>query len=160
MVAFGASGATPKNRISQLARGLGLLPGVVVDQHFDQRNRYGRLLSLVAQNPSLLGMGVDEDTAAVITGGRVLEVVGRGSVFVVDGRAAITNAAAATRTSPLLVSGAVVHALPVGARFDLVEARLLDFGDRDGADLADRRPPRRARPGGGHGRPQGRGRGC
>ena len=136
MVAFGASGSTPKNRISQLARGLGLLPGVIVDQHFDQRNRYGRLMSLVAQNPSLLGMGIDEDTAGVITGGRVLEVVGRGSVFVVDGRAAVTNAAMATRTSPLLVSGAVVHTLPVGARFDLVEARLLDFGDRTETDLA------------------------
>ena len=136
MVAFGASGATPKNRISQLARGLGLLPGVIVDQHFEQRNRYGRLLSLVAQNPSLLGMGIDEDTAAVITGGRILEVVGRGSVFVVDGRAAQTNAPVATRTSPLLVSGAVVHALPVGARFDLVEARLIDFGGSRDAELA------------------------
>ena len=136
MVAFGSSGSTPKNRISQLARGLGLLPGVVVDQHFDQRNRYGRLLSLVAQNPSLLGLGIDEDTAAVISGGRFLEVVGRGSVFVVDGRTALTNAAVATRTSPLLVSGAVVHALPVGSRFDLATARLIDFGDRTGAELA------------------------
>jgi cyanophycinase len=141
MVAFGASGSTPKNRISQLARGLGLLPGVVVDQHFDQRNRYGRLLSLVAQNPSLLGLGIDEDTAAVISGGRFLEVVGRGSVFVVDGRTALTNAALATRTSPLLVSGAVVHALPAGSRFDLVSARLIDFGDHTDTDLALTPPP-------------------
>ena len=138
MVAFGASGATPKNRISQLAKGLGLLPGVIVDQHFSQRNRYGRLLSLVAQNPSLLGLGIDEDTAAVISGGRFVEVVGRGSVFICDGRSAVTNAAAATRTSPLLVSGAVVHALPVGSRFDLVDVRLVDFAEREdvpGADL-------------------------
>jgi cyanophycinase len=135
MVAFGTSGATPKNRISQLAKGLGLLPGVIVDQHFDQRNRYGRLLSLVAQNPSLLGMGVDEDTAAVISGGRLLEVLGRGSVFVFDGRSALTNASVATRTSPLLVSGAVVHALPVGARFDLVDVRLVDFAGRHEAEL-------------------------
>jgi cyanophycinase len=127
MVAFGASGATPKNRISQLARGLGLLPGVIIDQHFSQRNRYGRLLSLVAQNPSLLGLGVDEDTAAVVSGGRFVEVIGRGSVFVCDGRSAVTNAPAATRTSPLLVSGAVVHALPVGSRFDLADVRLVDF---------------------------------
>jgi len=140
MVAFGASGATPKNRISQLARGLGLWPGVIVDQHFSQRNRYGRLLSLVAQNPSLLGLGIDEDTAAVVSGGRFLEVIGRGSVFVCDGRAAVTNSAAATRTSPLLVSGAVVHALPVGSSFDLVEVALIGFeepGSQLGpADLA------------------------
>ena len=105
MVAFGTGGATPKNRIAQLAKGLGLLPGVVVDQHFGQRNRYGRLLSLVAQSPSLLGMGVDEDTAAVISGGRLLEVVGQGSVFVVDGGRAVSNAASASRTKPLMVFG-------------------------------------------------------
>ena len=63
MIAFGASGATPKHRMAQIAAGLGLLPGVIVDQHFQQRNRLGRLLSLIAQNPSLLGLGVDEDTA-------------------------------------------------------------------------------------------------
>jgi len=131
MVAFGTGGATPKNRMSQLARGLGLLPGVVVDQHFSQRNRYGRLLSLVAQNPSLLGLGVDEDTAAIVSGGRFAEVAGRGSVFVFDGRTAVSNAASATRSTPLLVSGAVIHALPVGSRFDLADVRLVDYGAAD-----------------------------
>ena len=57
MIAFGASGATPKHRMAQIAAGLGVLPGVIVDQHFQQRNRLGRLLSLIAQNPSLLGLG-------------------------------------------------------------------------------------------------------
>jgi cyanophycinase len=132
MVAFGSSGSTPKNRQGHLGRGLGLLPGAIVDQHFGQRNRYGRLLALVARNPSLLGIGVDEDTAAVVSGGRVLEVVGRGSVLVVDGRSAVTDAATATRSEPLLVSGAVVHALPQGSRFDLVEARLVDRPTRSG----------------------------
>ena len=66
MIAFGASGATPKHRMAQIAAGLGVLPGVIVDQHFQQRNRLGRLLSLIAQNPTLLGLGVDEDTAGVV----------------------------------------------------------------------------------------------
>ena len=66
MIAFGASGATPKQRMAQIAAGLGLLPSVIIDQHFQQRNRLGRLLSLIAQNPSLLGLGVDEDTAGVV----------------------------------------------------------------------------------------------
>ena len=87
MIAFGTGGSTPKQRMSQLSVGLGLLQGVVIDQHFEQRNRYGRLLSLVAQSPSLLGIGVDEDTAAVIRDGDQLEVVGRGAVTVVDGAA-------------------------------------------------------------------------
>ena len=126
MVAFGTGGATPKQRMSQLAAGLGLLPGTVIDQHFDQRNRYGRLIFLVAQSPGLLGLGIDEDTAAVVYGGRVLEVVGRGAVFVVDGSTAVSNAHEAQRTAPLLVSGVVLHTLPAGARFDLTERRLID----------------------------------
>ena len=70
MVAFGGPGATPKQRMTQVAAGLGLLESSVIDQHFDQRNRYGRLLMIVAQSPQLLGIGVDEDTAAIVDRGR------------------------------------------------------------------------------------------
>ena len=124
MIAFGSGGATPRQRMSQLSAGLGLLPGVIVDQHFEQRNRYGRLLSLVAQSPALLGLGVDEDTAAVVHDENRLEVVGRGAVTVVDGQHVVANAYAAQRVAPLLVSGAVLHVLPAGSQFDL-DARLL-----------------------------------
>jgi cyanophycinase len=125
MVAFGSGGTTPKQRMSQLAVGLGLLPDLVIDQHFEQRNRYGRLLSLVAQSPSLLGVGVDEDTAAVVDDGRWLEVVGRGAVTVVDGSAAVSNASTARRTDALLVSGVVLHVLPAGSIFDLATRGLV-----------------------------------
>ena len=125
MIAFGAGGSTPKQRMSQLSAGLGLLRGVVIDQHFEQRNRYGRLLSLVAQSPSLLGLGVDEDTAAVIHDGSRLTVVGRGAVTVVDGQHLISNAFAAKRTTPLLMSGAVIHILPAGSQFDVTTRTLL-----------------------------------
>lgn len=126
MIAFGSGGSTPKQRMSQLSVGLGLLRGVVIDQHFDQRNRYGRLMSLVAQSPSLLGIGVDEDTAAIFgSGGMVLDVIGRGAVTVVDGQHLVTDAYAAHRTAPLLMSGAVLHVLPAGSRFDLADRRLL-----------------------------------
>lgn len=125
MIAFGAGGATPKQRMSQLSAGLGLLSGVVIDQHFEQRNRYGRLLSLVAQSPSLLGLGVDEDTAAVIHDRSRLEVIGRGAVTVVDGQNVVSNAFVAKRTTPLLVSGAVLHVLPAGSQFDLTSRTLL-----------------------------------
>jgi cyanophycinase len=125
MIAFGAGGSTPKQRMSQLSAGLGLLRGVMIDQHFEQRNRYGRLLSLVAQSPSLLGLGVDEDTAAVIHDGSRLSVVGRGAVTVIDGQHLISNAFAAKRTTPLLMSGAVIHILPAGSQFDLTTRTLL-----------------------------------
>ena len=125
MIAFGAGGSTPKQRMSQLSAGLGLLRGIVIDQHFEQRNRYGRLLSLVAQSPSLLGIGVDEDTAAVISDGSRLEVIGRGAVTVVDGQHLVSNAFAAKRTAPLLISGALIHVLPAGSQFDLSSRSLL-----------------------------------
>ena len=119
MIAFGASGATPKHRMAQIAAGLGLLPGVIVDQHFQQRNRLGRLLSLIAQNPSLLGLGVDEDTAGVVGPTRSMEVIGRGSITVVDGAASETDAWEIRGHRPLMISGVVLHSLPAGYRFDL-----------------------------------------
>lgn len=119
MIAFGASGATPKHRMAQIAAGLGVLPGVIVDQHFQQRNRLGRLLSLIAQNPSLLGLGVDEDTAGVVGPDHVMEVIGRGSITVVDGARSETDAWEVHGHRPLMISGVVLHSLPAGYRFDL-----------------------------------------
>ncbi len=119
MIAFGASGATPKHRMAAIAAGLGVLPGVIIDQHFQQRNRLGRLLSLIAQNPSLLGLGVDEDTAGIVGPDQVLEVIGRGSVTVVDGAAAETDAWEVKGHRPVMISGVVLHSLPAGYRFDL-----------------------------------------
>ena len=112
MIAFGASGATPKHRMAQIAAGLGVLPGVIVDQHFQQRNRLGRLLSLIAQNPSLLGLGVDEDTAGVVGPDHVMEVIGRGSITVVDGAGSETDAWEIHGHRPLMISGVVLHSLP------------------------------------------------
>jgi cyanophycinase len=125
MVAFGTGGSTPKQRMTQLAAGLGLLDSCVIDQHFAQRNRYGRLLMLVAQSPNLLGIGVDEDTAAVVTDDRFVDVVGRGAVTVIDGIGMSSNAHEAKRTAPLLVSNATLHVLPAGAKFDLMKRALI-----------------------------------
>ena len=119
MIAFGASGGTPKHRMAALAAGLGVLPDVIVDQHFQQRNRFGRLLSLIAQNPSLLGLGIDEDTAGIVGPDRVMEVIGRGSITVVDGAASETDAWDVRGHRPVMISNVVLHALPAGYRFDL-----------------------------------------
>lgn len=129
MVAFGPGGATPKQRMTQVAAGLGLVPDCVIDQHFSQRNRYGRLLSIVAQSPGLLGIGVDEDTAMIVTGGSRLEVAGRGVVTIMDGRAMVTNAYEAKGSSPLLASGVNLHVLPAGAVFDLASRSLVLTGE-------------------------------
>lgn len=130
MISLGEVGVTPRQRVSQLTAGLGILDGIVVDQHFDQRNRYGRLMSVIASSPSLLGLGVDEDTAAIITERRWLEVVGAGAVFVVDGRNAVSDAHEARTGAPLLLSGVLAHSLPAGARFDLERRALVAFTEK------------------------------
>ena len=147
-MAFGPGGSTPKQRMTQVAAGLGLVENCVIDQHFAQRNRYGRLLMIVSQSPQLLGMGVDEDTAAVISrtdSAEILRVIGRGSVTLFDGTHMVTNAHEAQRARPLLASGVALHVLPAGAEFDLTaRALLLPAG------TAPRSPPR---PTIGHGQP-------
>ena len=130
MISLGADGVTPRQRAGQLTSGLGLLPGVIVDQHFDQRARYGRLMALVAGSPDLLGIGIDEDTAAEIRDGRTLTVLGSGAIFVIDARAAVSDVSEARQHAPLLVSGAVVHSLPTGATFDLQTASLTGFVEK------------------------------
>ena len=125
MVAFGTSGATPKQRMTQMSAGLGLLPGVLIDQHFEQRNRFGRLLALVAQSPALLGIGIDEDTAGLVTPKGVLEVIGKGSVTILDPAQIQTDAYEVKRHRPIMVSGVVLHSLPSGYRFDIRRRKLL-----------------------------------
>ncbi len=125
MMAFGSSGATPKHRMAHVSVGLGLLVNVVVDQHFEQRTRLGRLLAVVAQSPALIGLGLDEDTAAIVDADDVLEVIGRGSVTVVDGSDVITDAFHASGHKPMMVSNARIHSLPSGYRFDLRARRVL-----------------------------------
>jgi cyanophycinase len=144
MVAFGVGGTTPKQRMTQVAAGLGLLRTTVIDQHFDQRNRYGRLLMIVSQSPQLLGIGVDEDTCATVTvedGHEVLRVSGRGAVTLFDPQRLVTNAYEAKRSSPLLASGILLHVLPAGASYDLTTRELRPLPVRvsaeDAAELAE-----------------------
>jgi cyanophycinase len=144
MVAFGPGGATPKQRMTQVAAGLGLLGSSVIDQHFDQRNRYGRLLMIVAQSPQLLGIGVDEDTCATVVveaGHEILRVSGRGAVTILDPSHLVTNAYEAKRSSPLLASGVVLHVLPAGAAYDLTARALVpglpSVSPQDAVEIAE-----------------------
>jgi cyanophycinase len=136
MMAFGSSGATPKHRMAHVSVGLGLLVNLVVDQHFEQRTRLGRLLAVVAQSPSLIGLGLDEDTAAIVDANDVLEVLGRGSVTIVDGSDVVTDAFQATGHKPMMVSNARLHSLPSGYRFDLRARRVLPLDVTKNARIA------------------------
>ena len=130
MISMGEEGVTPRQRYGQLTAGLGLIDGVIIDQHFAQRSRYGRLMSMVAASPNLIGVGIDEDTAIEVRDRRFFTVHGSGVAFVLDCRSADSDAPDARRGAPLMVSGAVVHSLPAGATFDLSEVRLVDFVEK------------------------------
>ncbi|MBA2775478.1 MAG: cyanophycinase [Chloroflexia bacterium] len=119
MVALGASGGTPKLRMAQMVAGFGLISNVIIDQHFRQRDRIGRLLSLVASNPGLLGLGIDEDTAVIIDEHGVIEVIGRHSVTIVDGSEIFSDIFQVKAYGEITVSNARLHLLTPGRRFDM-----------------------------------------
>ena len=104
----------------RLAPGLGLTNRFVIDQHFRQRDRLGRLLTALAYNPFAVGIGLDEDTAAFIGPTNLLEVEGSGGVTVVDA-ADITYSSmdSAAEGQPLCMLGLKVHLLVAGATFNL-----------------------------------------
>jgi cyanophycinase len=120
MISMGESGGTPKRRLVQMAQGLGFAPDLVIDQHFRRRDRMGRLVTALSYNPEPLGVGVDEDTAAVLDADGVLTVLGSGAVTVVDASALrFTNSHAVTRGQPVAMLGLKVDFLTPGCRYDV-----------------------------------------
>ncbi|MCC2959380.1 cyanophycinase [Massilia sp. IC2-278] len=121
MLTQGKTDLLPEKGAVHMGAGLGFLHKVVIDQHFSERQRLARLLSAVAQNPYLMGIGIDEDTALVVERGRGIEVLGEGSVTVVDGRTMLTNMAdIRERDTPELID-VRLHLLPAGSSYHLPE---------------------------------------
>ncbi|BAZ67026.1 MAG: cyanophycinase [Pelatocladus maniniholoensis HA4357-MV3] len=119
MIVEGDSETNPRIEIVDMGPGLGFLPGVVIDQHFSQRGRLGRLISALAQQPAVLGFGIDENTAMIITDSQV-EVIGEGSVTIVDESEVIhNNIDEILKDEALAFCGARLHILPHGYKFDL-----------------------------------------
>lgn len=117
MLAEGAAGLKPEKGGVNLGAGLGLVCGVVIDQHFSERYRLARLLTVVAQNPYLQGVGIDEDTALLITPGAGIEVIGQGAVTVVDGRAMHSDMADTAKGDCPQLIDVRLHLLPAGTRY-------------------------------------------
>ena len=105
----------------RMAPGLGLIGGVIIDQHFMERGRVGRLLGAVAQNPKNLGIGIDEQTAIVVERGNGFYVLGSGAVYVIDGsHVTYSNIAQEDLQKTLSIYNVTVHVLSQGDRFDLI----------------------------------------
>lgn len=120
MIAGGSPGPTPKEDGAVMAPGLGLTNKLIVDQHFRQRDRLGRLMSALSYNPFITGIGIDEDTAAFISPQGVFEVVGAGAITVVD-PSELTHSSMhdARHKDTLTLIGMKVHVLGEGAKYDI-----------------------------------------
>ena len=119
MISGGSSGESPNRSLVDLMDGLGIIPELLVDQHFHNRNRMARLLSAIAAFPDKLGIGIDEDTCAAFRGDGTFEVVGKGAVTIIDpGDLTHTNYRHSEVASPLSLHDLQVHVLSAGDRYD------------------------------------------
>jgi len=126
MIASGGSGESPNHSLVDMTLGLGIIPEVLVDQHFHNRNRMARLMSAIVAYPNLLGIGIDEDTCALFEGDGILQVLGKGAVTILDpGEMIYTNQAEIEQTEPLCMANLRLHVLSAGYRFDLRQRTLL-----------------------------------
>ena len=120
MIAYGHGGPTPREGSARFSMGFGFTDKIIFDQHFRQRDRLGRLAYAVAMNPGALGVGVDENTAAIVEDERRIVVCGRNAITIIDGtNMKATNVAEVTDSRPVAVSGLTIHVLTQGCSFDM-----------------------------------------
>ena len=128
MMAEGKAELAPEKGAAKVAPGLGFVPRVVIDQHFSQRHRINRLLSVIAQSPFLLGAGIDENTALIVHGNTGVEVMGEGAVTVVDCRNATTNIVDVRPGEVPELVDVRLHLLPSGSAFRATAENDADSG--------------------------------
>ena len=126
MIVTGREGMKIRRGMVDLAPGLGLISHAIVDQHFSQRGRLGRLIAAIGMNPQFLGIGIDEDTAAVFKGDASMDVYGTGQVVIVDASGVTsTDVHTVSKTSPFMMSPIQLHLLNEGSRFDFTRRRIV-----------------------------------
>jgi cyanophycinase len=129
----------------RMAPGLGLIGGVIIDQHFMERGRVGRLMGAVAQNPKNLGIGIDEQTAIVVERGNGFYVLGSGAVYVLDGsNVTYSNIAQEAMHKTLSIYDVGIHVLSQGDRFDLLTRRPRQMTGRAAEKLPEKQEDRPA----------------
>jgi cyanophycinase len=125
MIARGKARSAARLDSVRMTPGFGILPNLILDQHFRVRDRFGRLLAAVLCNPSSLGLGLDEDTAFVLDGNDRLSVIGSGSVTIVDGSKLEENdIGTVPEASPAAFVGMRMHVLTEGWTYDLADGRI------------------------------------
>lgn len=115
----GKSGTSPRSGMAKFGRGLGFHQGIIIDQHFSQRRRLGRLALAVAEHPGLIGVGIDEDTAAILDSQDRLSVAGSGTVVIVDGDESQTRDTGGPENHSIPLLGVRLAFLTPGYMYDL-----------------------------------------
>ncbi|HRI85878.1 MAG TPA: cyanophycinase [Ignavibacteria bacterium] len=131
MIVRGEPTIQPLKDSIRLCPGLGILQNIIIDQHFTQRSRMNRLITAVSYNPSNLGIGIDENTAIHIRKDGILEVLGSGTVTIIDGSNVTYNTIAEVEESePFSIVGLQINILNRGVRYDLNNRKPIEmFGD-------------------------------
>lgn len=110
----------------QITAGLGFIDSVIIDTHFVQRGRIGRLFYAVASNPGILGIGLGEDAGLLITEGSMMEAIGSGLTIVVDGKGmSATNIYDVEMGAPVSIEGLKVHVISIFDKYDLAQHRMI-----------------------------------
>ncbi len=127
MIVQGEDEESPKKCTLKMSPGLGLVKNIIIDQHFAQRGRIGRLLTGIAQNPEVLGIGIDEDTAIIVSDKGMAEVIGSGAVYFVDGTGInYSNVSEQYCDEVLSIFNVKLHVLKEGNKFDLIKKAPLE----------------------------------
>lgn len=122
MIVEGEDDESPHKCTLKMSPGLGLVNNIIIDQHFAQRGRIGRLLTAIAQNPEVLGIGIDEDTAIVVSDKGTAEVIGSGAVYFIDGSSiSYSNVSEQYSDEILSMFNVKIHVLKEGNRFNLLD---------------------------------------
>lgn len=130
MIIRGDSNCNPRFGCMEIGPGMDFLPGAMIDTHFSQRGRIGRLLTAVAQYPQNIGLGVDENTALLVSDDR-FTVLGENSVTVIDaGSITYTNLPDLAKGEALTLHGVQVHVLTEGHKYDLENRAPVDETDK------------------------------
>ncbi|HEX2937512.1 MAG TPA: cyanophycinase [Ruminiclostridium sp.] len=132
MVVQGNDNEPARKCTLKMAPGLGLFNGAIIDQHFDQRGRFGRLLCGVCENPEVLGIGIDENTAIKLFPDMHFEIIGDNAVTIIDGKTIkSSNVSELNPNEILAITGVTVHVLPKGYGFDFNDRKVMRLKNGD-----------------------------
>lgn len=139
MIIEGNDDESPRKCTLKMSPGFGFIKNVIIDQHFAQRGRIGRLLTGISQNPEVLGIGIDENTAIIVNKNGEVEVIGSGAVYFIDGsQISYTNVSEQYSDEVLSIYNVKLHVLKEGNKFSLIRKAPFEEENINNEDSKDK----------------------